>query len=95
MKAIAHLTVYFKDLIFKIVPIELQEDNGTLELITTISEKGTETFKFLKLPTSISSFIILNKEQLNNSVIDIRIEYHEDILPIKKTRRKKAISDVK
>jgi len=82
-KTIANLTVYFKEKIFKIYPMILSEEDGTLELINLISTEGTEKLKFLKLPLSETSFIILNKYQLDNSIIEIKLD-------IKKERKKRV-----
>lgn len=89
MKTIAYITLHFKDREIKIAPMELSEEDGSMELIENISLGGTENLKFLKLPTSSSSFIVLNKYHLENSLLEIHLEK----IPERKTRRKSTTTE--
>jgi len=76
---------------YESIPLELLDNNPHTQLVKDISEKGTSHLKMLKIPVSLTSFVVVSKEQLNNSVIEIVIT---DKTTKKSVRRKgKADTD--
>lgn len=81
----AIIKIYHGENCYESIPLELEDNHPHTQLVKDISEKGTSHLKMLKLPISLSSFIVVSKEQLNNSVIEIVIIEKE----IKQTRTKR------
>lgn len=74
------------------IPLLLEDGHQHTKLIRDISDNGTSHLKMLKFPTSEISFVVISKEQLNNSVVEIFIlPDEEEEKKEKKTRTKKLL----
>lgn len=81
----AIIKIYHEKNVYESIPLQLEDSNPHTQLIKDISDLGTTHLKMLKIPTSDLSFVVISKEQLNNSVIEIVIVPEKT----KKTTRKK------
>lgn len=84
----AIIKIYHEKNVYQSIPLELEDNNPHTQLIKDISDLGTSHLKMLKIPTSDVSFVVISKEQLNNSVIEIEIV---DEKKTKRTKRKELI----
>ena len=81
----AIIKIYHEKNEYTSIPLELEDSHAHTQLIKDISDLGTSHLKMLKIPTSELSFVVISREQLNNSVIEITIIPEE----IKKRIRRK------
>lgn len=68
----AIISVIYNEMLFESIPLDL-EDPLNSELVHKLSEEGTSDMKMLKFPTEEAKFVIISKEQLTNSIIEIEI----------------------
>lgn len=89
----AVIVAYYKDKTYKSIPLELIDNSDNLKLVLTLSDIGTSQYTMMKLPTSMTSFIIISKEQLNETIFEVFIhDENPDIATdpkvVKKTKTK-------
>lgn len=68
----ARIKVVYNKMNFYSMWLDLDEDENEI-IIHTLSDQGTSGMKLLKIPVSDSKFIIISKEQLDNSLIVIEL----------------------
>lgn len=83
----ATIKIYHENNVYESIPLELEDSHPHTQLVKDISEMGTSHLKMLKIPTSDTSFVVVSKEQLNNSVIEIVINT-ETLKKTSRSRRK-------
>ena len=68
----AIISVIYNEMLFESIPLELNDPLNS-ELVHKLSEEGTSDMKMLKFPTEETKFVIISKEQLSNSIVEIEI----------------------
>lgn len=89
----AVITAYYKDKKFVSIPLGLTSDGANMKLILALSETGTSGKTMLKFPTSETSFVILSREQLDETLIEVEIldSVLKKNTDIKKDKKEKII----
>lgn len=68
----AIITAYYRDKIYKSLPIDLSSQSN-IQFVMDISENGSNHLQTIKIPVSPINFIVLSKSQLNETVLEIEI----------------------
>lgn len=89
MEEFVTLTVVYRDKDITSIPLLMTDNSEVAKIVMAISEQGTNALNMLKIPTSDTSFTILSKMQLNESVIRIDVLTPEQVKEFNKTPKKK------
>lgn len=68
----AIITAYYRDKIYKSIPIDLKTQVN-IQFVMDISENGSNHLQTMKIALSNTSFIVLSKAQLNETVLEVEI----------------------
>lgn len=68
----ARMNVIYNDKTFTSIWMELSDDE-VFNVIHNISINGTSNMESLKVPLSETRFMVISREQLDNSLIDIEL----------------------
>jgi hypothetical protein len=81
------IKIHYKDKIYESIEFNITEENVELnKIIYDISTLGTDHLQFIKLPISETEFIVFSRTQLNECIVQIKVE------PITKNVIKKNIN---
>lgn len=66
------ITALYKNIVYKSIPIEIEENTEQYKFILALTTTGTSTFNMIKFPLAENEIIILSKEQINETLFTVK-----------------------
>lgn len=70
----AIISIFYRDAVYKSEHLDLTNDSKNVELVTTLSEFGTDALSMFKMPVSKYSFMVFSRKQLDECLFEIEIK---------------------
>jgi hypothetical protein len=91
MRQFVVITLTYRDNVMESIPMELVDGSEVAKIAYTLSESGTAGLTMLKVPLTGTSFVILSKTQLDETIVKLDIfdekEFNKRYGPKKKKDR--------